>query len=48
MNHDLWVSQAKEGEISKFNELGKKGWQLVSMIEVNDVVYCIFQRKLIL
>ena len=48
IDHDLWVSQAEEGEILKINELGKIGWQLVSTVEGNDLVYCIFQRKLIL
>ena len=48
INREDWVTQAIEGKVLDIKDLGNKGWMLVSTTLIENVVYCVFQRKLTL
>ena len=47
-NHENWITQAREGKVLEIKDLGNKGWMLVSTTLIDNMVYCVFQRKLTL
>lgn len=45
LKHDQWLEGAQSGTIPEIAELGRKGWQLLTVIYIEGEWHCIFQRR---
>ncbi len=48
LEHNQWLDGARSGTVPEIADLGRKGWQLLTVIHIEGEWHCIFQRRRLL